>query len=73
MNEYLTPQDVMRLLKISRTTAYGYLSSGRLKYFKIGRLVRIRPDDLRQFIEGSPSANISKQEESHGKRKRLYR
>ncbi len=60
MNEYLTVQDVMRLLKISRTTAYSYLSSGRLKYFKVGRLVRIRPDDLRQFIEGKPSKKISR-------------
>jgi excisionase family DNA binding protein len=55
MKEYLKVEDVMQLLKISRTTAYGYLSSGRLKYFKVGRLVRIRPDDLRQFIEGKPS------------------
>jgi excisionase family DNA binding protein len=52
MEEYLTPQDVMRLLKISRTTAYGYLSSGRLKHFKVGGLVRIRPSDLERFVEG---------------------
>jgi excisionase family DNA binding protein len=60
MNEYLTPEDVMRILHISRTTAYGYISSGRLKFFKIGRLVRIRPDDLRQFIEGKPLLNKSR-------------
>lgn len=60
MNEYLTVKEMMERLKISRTTAYGYLSSGRLKHFKVGRLVRIRPEDLTQFIEGKPSAKISR-------------
>lgn len=55
MEEYLTIQDVMRILQISRTTAYGYLSSGRLKYFKVGRLVRIKSSDLEQFVEQNPS------------------
>ena len=55
MTEYLTPQDVMRILRVSRTTAYGYLSSGRLKFYKVGHLVRIKAEDLRRFIEGKPS------------------
>jgi excisionase family DNA binding protein len=59
MNEYLTVREMMESLKVSRTTAYGYLSSGRLKFFKVGRLVRIRPEDLRQFVEGKPSKKIS--------------
>jgi len=54
MNEYLTVREMMETLKVSRTTAYGYLSSGRLKYFKVGHLVRIRTDDLRFFVEGKP-------------------
>jgi len=55
MDEYLTIQDVMRILHISRTTAYGYLSTGRLKFYKVGRLVRIKAEDLKRFIEGKPS------------------
>jgi len=58
MDEYLTIQDVMRILQISRTTAYGYLRSGRLKFFKVGRLVRIKPSDLKQFVEKNPSNKI---------------
>jgi excisionase family DNA binding protein len=60
MDEYLTPQDVMRILRVSRTTAYGYIRSRRLKSFKVGRLVRIKADDLQRFIEGKPSKKKSK-------------
>jgi excisionase family DNA binding protein len=59
MKEYLTPEDVMRILRVSRTTAYGYIRTGRLNFYKVGRLVRIDPADLQQFIEGKPSKNIS--------------
>lgn len=59
MDEYLTVQDAMRILQISRTSAYGYIKSKRLKSYKVGRLVRIKADDLKQFIEGKPSKNKS--------------
>ena len=54
MSEYLTVKEVMRTLKVSRTTAYGYIRTNRLKHFKVGHLVRIRAIDLRHFIEGKP-------------------
>jgi len=60
MSEYLTVAEVMRTLKVSRTTAYGYIRTGRLRHFKVGHLVRIRACDLKQFIEGKPSKNKSK-------------
>jgi excisionase family DNA binding protein len=59
MEDLLTPQDARRILRISRTSVYGLLGSGRLKSFKVGRLVRIRTIDLKHFIEGKPSKNIS--------------
>ena len=52
---YLTVEEIMGILKISRATAYGLISSRRLKSFKIGHLVRIREIDLTNFIEGKPS------------------
>lgn len=55
MEDLLTPQDARRILRISRTSIYGHLSSGRLKSFKVGRLVRIRTVDLKHFIEGKPT------------------
>lgn len=52
MKEYLTIKDIMRILRISRPTAYKLISSGRLKSYRVGRLVRIKVDDLERFIEG---------------------
>lgn len=54
MNDYLTVADVMKILRVSRTTAYGYIRSRRLVSFKVGHLVRIKADDLQRFVEGQP-------------------
>jgi excisionase family DNA binding protein len=62
MDEYLTVKDIMRVLKISRTLAYGYIRSRRLKSFKVGRLVRIKAEDLERFIEGRPTKKNSQKE-----------
>jgi excisionase family DNA binding protein len=50
MNTYLTIQEVMKTLKVSRTTVHTFLKSGKLKSTHVGRLVRIRADDLRAFM-----------------------
>ena len=42
--------DVSDRLKTSERTVRRYISSGRLKALKVGRLTRIRPVDLEQFI-----------------------
>ncbi len=55
MKTYLTIRDVMGILRVSRTSAYAYIHSGKLKSHKVGRLVRIREIDLKHFIEGQPS------------------
>jgi putative molybdopterin biosynthesis protein len=62
IKEYFNPEDLRRILKISRATAYKIVKSGKLRVFRIGRLVRIRPDDLRQFVEGKSSKEKSKEE-----------
>jgi len=51
---YLTVKDLMRILKVGRTTAYGYIRMGRLRHHKVGHLVRITPEDLTAFVEGKP-------------------
>ena len=52
MNSYLTIKDVQRILQVGRTTAYGLLRSGRLPCYRVGGLVRVRPEDLKAFVEG---------------------
>ncbi len=54
MKEYLKVEDVMRILQVSRTTAYDIIHSGLLKSYKVGRLVRITAEDLQRFIEHRP-------------------
>ena len=45
-NEYLTPKEVMNLLYIGRNTFYKLVNSGELKAFRIGKLWRVRREDL---------------------------
>jgi excisionase family DNA binding protein len=52
--EYFTVADVMKILHISRTTAYCHIKAGRLKSYKIGRLLRIKAEDLNSFIGDIP-------------------
>jgi excisionase family DNA binding protein len=49
----LTPDDVARVLRIGRTRVYALLSTEALRSLKIGKLRRIRLDDLEAFIAGA--------------------
>ena len=44
--EYLTPQEVMNLLCIGRSTFYKLVNSGELPAFRLGKLWRVRKEDL---------------------------
>ena len=50
LNEYLTPREVMELLAIGRNTFYRLVNSGELPAFRIGKLWRVRRDDLMNWI-----------------------
>jgi excisionase family DNA binding protein len=54
MENLLSVKDVMEILQVSRTTAYGLIGSGRIRVKRIGRLVRISSQDLARFVEGRP-------------------
>jgi excisionase family DNA binding protein len=47
---YLTPEQVAEQLGVSIRTVYEWLLAGRLKGLKAGRLWRIRPADLEEFM-----------------------
>ena len=52
MNEkLLTPEQVAERLQVTERTVYGWLRRGRLPALKLGRLWRIRPEDLEAFLE----------------------
>lgn len=49
-NEFLTPEEVMNLLWIGRNTFYKLVNSGKLPAFRIGKLWRVRREDLRKMV-----------------------
>ncbi len=49
----LTGNDVARLLNVSRAFAYRLLQRGEIASVRMGRVVRVKPEDLRRFIEES--------------------
>ena len=47
----LRPSDVARLLACSSKTVYAWAASGYLPSVRLGRLVRFKAGDVRQFVE----------------------
>lgn len=50
-NEYLTPKEVMSLLYIGRNTFYKLVNSGELPAFRLGKLWRVRREDLKKVLK----------------------
>jgi excisionase family DNA binding protein len=52
--EYLmSPEELQSFLGVSRTYAYGLLSSGTLPSIRIGKLRRVRRSDVDAFLEAN--------------------
>jgi excisionase family DNA binding protein len=51
----LTPEQVADRLQISRVTVMDYLRKGRLKGHRVGKLWRVKEEDLEAFLEGEPT------------------
>jgi excisionase family DNA binding protein len=49
-NVLLTVQDVARMLAVSTATVYGLCNSGELRHVRVLNLIRVRPEDLREFV-----------------------
>lgn len=45
----LTPKEVMDELAIGRSTFYKLVNSGQLPSFRIGKLIRVRREELKQI------------------------
>ncbi len=62
----LTVEDVARYLQLNRLTVYRYVRTGMLPAARIGKVYRIRLDDLERFLEArkvgqapGPSAGVA--------------
>ncbi len=51
MSDYLTIQDVANEMGVEYKTVYRLVTSGKLPSFRVGRVYRIRREDLDRFIE----------------------
>ena len=50
-NNLLKAKEVADLLSVSRSFAYSLMQSGQLPTVQLGRSVRVRPEDLEEFIK----------------------
>lgn len=51
LEELLTTEQVLDILKISRRTLYRYVEKGALRAYKFGRDLRFKKSDVKAFIE----------------------
>ncbi|UNC92397.1 helix-turn-helix domain-containing protein [Candidatus Contubernalis alkalaceticus] len=52
MQEYFTPQEVSKKLKVDVRTVYRWIKEGKLKALKAGKGWRIPESELTHFLEG---------------------
>ena len=58
-NKYLSLEQVADFLGVDYQLVYRLVRSGELSAIRVGRVYRVSPDDLNQFIERSKTTNQS--------------
>jgi len=53
----LTAKDVAKILKVSKALAYRLFSDDQLPAVRFGRTVRVKPEDLEEFIQRNTVGN----------------
>jgi acetyl-CoA synthetase len=51
MTEYLTVQEIAKMLKVHEQTVFRWIREGKLESVKIGSNLRITQEQLNKFIE----------------------
>ena len=51
MNELLTINETCKVMKVSRATIYNWMTSGKLRAYKLGKGVRIKKTDLEKLMK----------------------
>jgi excisionase family DNA binding protein len=60
-DKLLTPEQIAERLQVVERTVYRWLNEGRLEGVKLGRLWRVREDDLEAFLQAA--SNQARKEE----------
>ena len=50
--------ELCQYLNIKKSTAYALAQSGSIRFYRIGRLIRFKPDDVQAWVEGRRSDNV---------------
>jgi putative molybdopterin biosynthesis protein len=51
IDEFYTPQEVAKMLRVTRTTIYEHIKSGQLKAIRVGNRYRITEAHLEEYIQ----------------------
>jgi len=54
-NRLLTADDIAQRLQVSKSLAYALMQRGEIPTVRLGRAVRVRPQDLEEFIDSRVS------------------
>lgn len=52
-SDFLTVREVQAILRVGRMTVYRLANSGNLPAYRIGQQIRVRRDDLEQYLRDS--------------------
>ena len=55
--EFLTIEEVARILRVHKHTVYDYIKQGKLVATKIGKFYRVERSDLERFIKENQTTN----------------
>jgi excisionase family DNA binding protein len=55
----LRGEEVAKELNISRSQAFTLMKSGRIPTIRIGKLVRVKVEDLEQFVEANRTSVVN--------------
>lgn len=58
--ELLAPDEVSQYLNIKRSTLYSWTESGRIPYYRLGRMIRFKKDDIDSWMEGHRKDEVNK-------------
>lgn len=72
-DETFTPEEVAKLLKISKYTVYELVKRGELNSYRIGNKVRVQKEDLEAFIQGKKGAVVHPTQSSNSQGTLLLR
>lgn len=59
-------EQVCQYLNIKRSTAYSLVESGSIPFYRIGRLLRFKPDDVKNWMESHRSEGIDASKKATG-------